>query len=539
MTRSFSSTLLALLLGLVLDVPPLAAAPASQPSSAPASGPKVSEDLGGEEEDWPEVEAASPGALAARARPRLLDWRAFTRLVATTDLGHEGDEGGLREDVATFTWTAAAEASVAARAGFHFRAGARLRLHLSWRGEGDDALHRSDIELLPADSYLAWQRGSFEVRFGMQTLVWGESDLVNPLDVLAPRDLRLGLLTEPEATRLPSLALSLRARLLALNWSFVWAPIFSPHRVDLFGGDFALLSGGAPAALRPLGGALERLMHDSVEGALQEGLIQTELPRPVVGSDIGLRVARSLRGVDLALQYVYTHQRLPALALRQDLLPSLAPLLTLAPEQIDATTLSPILAALLDAEGGIEQRYPRQHVLGASISRALGRFVASADLAYRSRQLEVLDSGGLLGLPLVDGGRGWLRTTVDTSALAYTLGLRHTQGEELLFVLEWWHELLLDELAKKSADRLPLLMGGPQRGGLAALMRFKRGDLTGQLLMHSEVFFGSLIVTPEVSYRFGEHLLLGVGVNLFVGRRGMGALYQTNDQVYVFVRGDL
>jgi len=515
-------------------------APTSQPSSVPTSVPARAaagvEHLGEEPEDWPEVAGAGE-ASPQKASARLVDWRASTRLVTTTDLKHESD-GGFREDVATLNWTLALEAAAALPAGLTFRAGACLRLHLSWKGGGGDRLHRSDFEVLPSESYVGWKRGSFEARLGMQTIVWGESDLVNPLDVLAPRDLRLGLLTEPEALRLPTLALSLRGRLFSTSISLVWAPIFTPHRVDLFGGDFAVLGPGAPAALRRLGGALEGLVDDTVEGALQEALVQTELPRPVVGSDLGLRIARSLGGVDLAAQYVYTHQRLPAMTLHQSVLPSLAPLLAATEQQIDAGALSPLLATLLSAEG-MEQRYPRRHVVGASVSRALGRFVATLDVAYGTRQLEPLASGGLLGLPLVDGGDGWFHTTVDTSSLAYTLGLRHNEGEQLLLVLEWWHELLLDELAKPSRERLPLLLGGPQRGGLAALMRFSRGDVSGQLLMHSEVFFGSLVVTPELSYRFGEHAILGAGCNLFVGRRGIGALYEANDQAYVFLRGDL
>ena len=321
----------------------------------------------------------------------------------------------------------------------------------------------------------------------------------------------------------------------------VWQPVHMPHRVDLFGGDFALLGPGAPPSLRLLGDLADRLANDSVEGQWQGALIQSSSPRPFVDSSVGVRLSTTVKGWDLALQYAYTFERLPVMRMHGDLVQRLLPYL-LSPPTISASEVLRALARSFAEAPTVESIYLRQHQVGLSASGALLGIVVEGDLALLSRRAEPLDDDGpgLPGLPLERLGSSW-STSTDTPVLAYTLGGRYSRGEDLLIKLEWWHELLLDPLGQDGSERRELLLGGPHRGGVALMARYTipRVDLTARLLLHSELFHGSIIAAPELSYRFGDHLTAFVGGTIYAGDRGPGALFNGNDEVHLGFRGYL
>jgi hypothetical protein len=413
-------------------------------------------------------------------------------------------------------------------------------------------VHRSDFEARLADSYLELALGPVDLQAGMVTTVWGANDLVNPNDLLAARDLRAGVLVEPEAARLPSLTFrgelhldQVLRRVDQLALALVWQPVFVPHRVDLFGSDFALFGPGAPPQLRGLGGLLEGLVDDSIEGLVQPAVLQTRRPRPFAEGDLGLRLAASLGGWDLALQYAYLHQRLPVIQVRKDL--AVAALLARDPTGGLSDAGRQLLGdTLLGETLPLQASYPRQHQLGLALTRALARVVLALDLAYLSPRSVPL--GG--EAPFVAQG-DWLSTALDSAVLAYTVGARYSWGDDLLLGLQWWHELLLDlietpldqrENLGLGGARPWLLAGGPQLAGFAALLRFEIDavDLTGQFLAHVDLISRSLVITPELSYRVSDRLRCAAGFNLFEGHRGsVGAFYDANDQLYLKVIGFL
>jgi len=47
----------------------------------------------------------------------------------------------------------------------------------------------------------------------------------------------------------------------------------------------------------------------------------------------------------------------------------------------------------------------------------------------------------------------------------------------------------------------------------------QRIDLTLQLLAHTEIFHRSIVVTPQLDYRIGDHMAVFAGCTLYEGKR--------------------
>lgn len=550
--------------------PPSLPSATSRPSSPPASKPvgKTADPLDDSDDDddaWLKQKSATSQPVgtsgAATVAPtsisQRLRWRASALLRLATDFSHDSPRGGtaaaraagFREDVLDVYGGAWATVAFKVSRRWRLQVGANLYLRATARRPeaADEAfylfngkLHRTDFEVLPAESYVELTLPWLDLRAGLLTTVWGVNDLVNPNDVLNPRDLRLGLLTEAEATRLATLGLKADVYRAGFHLSLLWQPIFVPHRIDVFGSDYALFGPGVPPQFSAIGALAEDLVDDSAAGSAQEVLLATKRPRPLVGSTLGVRLTRSWGGFDLALQYVWGYQRLPVLRLRKDLALALAPLF-LRPDPTPSAAELAGLAGLLLGGGDLplQQTFQRQHQVGASLSKGLWKLVLELDVSFSTARPEILSGGGVFDLPLLDAGGQWLTSAFDTKVLAYTLGARLVEGEEIMLKVEWWHELLLDVLTASTPPEL--LLGGGQRGGLAVLFNFlwRRLDLTGTFLAHAELFNGSLVFSPQLAYRVNQHLTILAGVNVFVGRRGPGALFDVNDQVYLALKGYL
>lgn len=551
--------------------------PASRPASAPASrgapptsaatgagtrpsgSERIADPLDDDDDDeWPGARKGAASKPTAAALPSLssrLRWRASALLRVATDLSHDspaskapGASSLFREDVLDVYGGAWANLAYRVSKRLRLVVGARLYFRLTTRrpeqpGERfngfNGELHRTDFEALPGDSFIEWSPVSWlDLRLGTQTLVWGKNDLVNPNEVLTARDLRLGLLTDAEATRLPTFGISADIFAGGFQLTAVWQPLFWSQRVDVFGSDYALFGPGVPQALSGFGALVDGLLDDSVEGQVQESLLATARPRPVAGSTLALRVSRTVAGWDLAAQYVWGYQRVPVLRVRKDFALALAPIFLRPDPTLTADDIAGLASFLRPGSAlPLEQTFARAHQAGLALSKALWRLVFDVDVSFVSARPEVLSGGGLLGLPLIDAGGDWLTVARETSTLAYTVGARYAAGEEILIKVEWWHELLLGLLDEGEQ----LLLGGAQRGGLALLFQFlwRRIDLTGQLLIHAELFNRSLVFSPQLAYRLHAHVTLLAGANVFVGQRGPGALLGVNDQLFLALKAFL
>jgi hypothetical protein len=477
-------------------------------------------------------------------------WRARGSLRLALDPIHErswpGGNVSYREDVMELLAQTSAQIEHELRPWLRLQLAGRLWYRLTARRpEQRDAsytlfngsVHRSDFDAELLESHVAISRGWLDLRAGMLSTVFGAADLVNPNDLLTARDLRAGPPLDPEASRLPVPMVRGEATVRGFHLALCWMPIFVPHRVDLFGSDFALLGPIAPTPLQWIGALADGLFDDSITALLQEGLLQTRRPRPFADSSIAARVSRRVGAWDLALQYAWIHERLPIFRLRRDFVLAALPLVA-SPAGPSFEQRQQVAELLTKSTFPLEGIFRRQHQAGISASGSLWKLAVSFDLAYLSR--EAVNLGGVF--PLADDGDGWLSTAVDSQALAYTIGVSYLRGEELLILVEGWHRVYLDLAREEEARRPELLLGGPHLAGAALLARysFRRLRLTLQMLAHADLVNRSFLVAPRVSYRRGDHLGLMLGADLFAGSTAsLGGRLQQNNQLYFAIEGYL
>lgn len=550
---------LALALALLLPAAALAQQPTSMPTSAPTSMPTRApveaeaiedpEDEGG----WVPPATPSPAPLAPGGSvepPTTLSLRGQLRLAL--DTFHEGPRpgqpGGYHEDVMELTGQALATVDHRARSWLRLHLSGRVLYRLSARraDEGSYYLfngspHKNDWEADLLDSYVAIRAARWlDLSAGLLTQVLGANDLVNPNDVLAPRDLRFGVFLDPETARLPTPLLRAEAYLpRGLSIAAYVLPVHSPDRIDLFGSDFALLGPAAPAEIRWLGELADGLLDDSIEAQAREALIASERPRPFADPSLAARAAWRVRGWDLSVQYAWLFERQPQIRLEKDLVLALLPLFATGASALTPEQRTQLGGLLLQEPTPVRASFARQQQAGLSVSGSLWELGLNVDLAWRSRVSVPL--GGAFPLQADPDDDRWLVTHADSSLLAYTVGLSYTRGEALLLTLEGWHQVYVD-LALDD-DRPELLLGEPQLGGLAFLGRYRIQrplDLSLQLLVHADLINHGVVLTPQLSWRAGDHLALLLGVNLFEGSaESLAGRLDQNDQVYLGLEGYL
>jgi hypothetical protein len=196
----------------------------------------------------------------------------------------------------------------------------------------------------------------------------------------------------------------------------------------------------------------------------------------------------------------------------------------------------------------LESSFQRYQQVGLSITKPLWKLVASLDLSYTHRQPLVL--GG--PAPFLNDEPGWFSTSLFSRLFSSTLGLQYTYGETFQLTVEGWHEIQFDYLELDKQSRPPLLLGGPNRAGVAMLARYtwNRLDLIFELAAYAEILYPGVTLLPQITYRAGDHVHVFAGGIMFDGKRGSlldsgdlgsssGKLLDPNDQFYLGVKGFL
>lgn len=492
----------------------------------------VDSDNDEDEKDWALLKSAKKKSSNEHTQ-----FLASYRLQAAVDLKRNSfAEVGYREDsfdlngklkLSLKHWL---NKSVALKAGtqFYWRITARAKDDRS--GFLSD-LHRTDLEAYVDDSYLDWKTRWIDLRVGYQTVIWGASDLYNPNDVLNPKDFRFGPIAflNGEHISLPMVKADFYWK--GFNLTALWQPFFQAHRYELFGSDYALLNTMSAEEFKALSALVDDIVDDSIEGTIQSSLNATSKPRPFVDSSFAFRLARSVKGWDLALQYYYGYQRFTSTSLSQDVALLLASYFYGSNHSRD--DLNEALAPLLLDGNALKSSFPRSHQLGFSLSKALWRMILQVDISYITKSPQPVALSASSYMKLLQNKR--LHHNILSDVFSYTLGLRLQEGEFFLLSIQWWHEMLID----KDSD-IDLLLGDAHRGGVSLLMQFhtKNQKLSGQLFMHSDILNHSLMTNPQVSYRFMPALSFDCGAALYVGQSSFGALLAHNNQIYIGAHGN-
>ncbi len=317
--------------------------------------------------------------------------------------------------------------------------------------------HTSPIDRLEAgDSFQAELRElyldvlyeDFDIRLGRQQIAWGESIGLRILDVINPQDFREFILNDFIDARIP--LWSLRAGYTLSDWTFegLWLPDFEASRPADQGSEFQFR--GVPAS------AL-RAVHQPEDWRLSD-------------SEVGFRVTRFMRNMDLSLNYLYAWSDFPV------------------PFRVPNTFR-------------FEPRHERFHLIGGSFNYAFDVFVIRGE-------------GGLrLGEHFVSGDPHDRDGVRQREFLSYVLGLDWTVSDNLMANVQFFQNVIFNApgaLVGESVDNAVSLF---------LLSDFINETLHPQFLVLYGINFGDLLIRPQIRYDFSDYVSATIGADFFIGSR--------------------
>ncbi len=318
--------------------------------------------------------------------------------------------------------------------------------------------HTSPIDRLEAgDSFQAELRElyldvlyeDFDIRLGRQQIVWGESIGLRILDVINPQDFREFILNDFIDARIP--LWGLRVDYTLSDWTFegLWLPDFEANRPADQGSEFQFRN--VPAqALRSANQPEDWRLSDS---------------------EVGFRITRFLRNMDLSVNYLYSWSDFPV-------------------PFLDPNTFR------------FEPRHERFHLIGGSFNYAFDVFVIRGE-------------GGLrLGEHFVSADLPKSYYSIrQREFLSYVLGLDWTVNDNLMANVQFFQNVIFNApgaLVGESVDNAVSLF---------LMSDFINETLYPQLLVLYGINFGDLLIRPQVRYNFSDYVSATIGADFFIGSR--------------------
>lgn len=395
------------------------------------------------------------------------------------------------------------------------------------------------------DAYLSGRFGHFFLTIGNQSIVWGAGTLTQPADVINPLDYRGGPFDMPAEQRVPIFAVESTYVVDMLSLSAVVVPFFVPHRLDVFGTDFAFFnsSGGLGSGF-PLFGLLEELINPSIQAAVQSNLVATEFPEALPENvSAGARILSSYGGVDLGLGYFYGWDRTPFFEIDEDLATLMS--VVSADEQFfrdfDYTSMALRNTGFLDIQQAVvdkaaageillRSQYRRRHTVEMDLVTYLGQLGVRLETAFTAKRTTYLDGMEARRFPVLNNALAFSYERSDSLTL-------HVEGF-------WVHTFNVPN------DRKILLSGTDYYG---AALDFRLGLAEFDALDDTEweklsfrfsgiagLSGGDFILSPAAKWAFSDALALSIGAMVFIGpsldeELTLGGLFDQNDQAYISV----
>ena len=361
-----------------------------------------------------------------------------------------------------------------------------------WDGSAAGTLAEQRAELDEAWwSFSVGEAGRLTV--GQQTLRWGSSDVLQPGDVIAPKDYREGFLALGGRARMAVPAV--RYQWSASDWEtdLVWVPFFVPNRVDFFGSDGSALVGAPTDYLPPLlSGAGSWLLHPSTRTLLQPVLLQTELPEATFANgSLGGRVVGHGEGWDGGLGLFAGWDRMPLIeaapAVRSLVAGAIAAQGRGEIFEASGAESGALTVALLGGEPLWSSRYARRLTAVADAAVVAGPAVVRFESAFSPERTLLLTDGNGVRRPVVFSTLG--------------LSAEPMGGEVQISVEGFWQHAFMER------GEEPLLTGA-DHAGVAGGVGFDpsvtgAGGLGGRLAGMWVATTGDLLLSPAVTYGAG------------------------------------
>ena len=336
-----------------------------------------------------------------------------------------------------------------------------------------DDFHTSPIDRLEAgDSFQAELRelyldllyDDFDIRLGRQQIVWGESIGLRILDVINPQDFREFILNDFIDARIP--LWSLRVGYTLSDWTFegLWLPDFEASRPADQGSEFQFRNVPLPALpvqpRPPLPSVQVGSVHQPEDWRLSD-------------SEVGFRVTRFMRNMDLSLNYLYSWGDFPV----------------------------PFRRVLGPNAFRFEPRHERFHLIGGSFNYAFDVFVIRGE-------------GGLrLGEHFVSGDPHDRDGIRQREFLSYVLGVDWTVNDNLMANVQFFQNVIFNAPGALVGESVENAVS------LFLLSDFINETLRPQLLVLYGINFGDLLIRPQIRYDFSDYVSATIGADFFIGSR--------------------
>lgn len=304
----------------------------------------------------------------------------------------------------------------------------------------------------------------FDVRLGRQQIVWGESIGLRILDVINPQDFREFILNDFIDARIP--LWSLRVDYTLSDWTFegLWLPDFEASRPADRGSEFQFRNLPLPALPIQPPPPFPSVQVDSIR--------QPEDWR-LGDSEVGFRVTRFLRNMDLSLNYLYAWGDFPV----------------------------PFRRVLGPNTFRFEPRHERFHLIGGSFNYAFDVFVIRGE-------------GGLrLGEHFVSGDPHDRDGIRQREFLSYVLGLDWTVNDNLMANVQFFQNVVFNAPGALVGESVENAVS------LFLMSDFINETLYPQLLVLYGINFGDLLIRPQVRYDFSDYVSATIGADFFIGSR--------------------
>ncbi len=308
--------------------------------------------------------------------------------------------------------------------------------------------------------YLEIVQGDFDLRLGRQQVVWGESLGLRILDVINPQDFREFILDDFIDARIP--LWGARLDYTFDDWVFegVWFLDFEDNRPADLGSEWQFRESGQ----------LDLFLQSP---AVQ--LAKTKKPQDgrLSDSEVGLRVTRFLRNMDLSLNYFYAWSDFPV-GFRRTI-------------------------------GGnrflVEPRHTRFHLLGGTFNYAFDVFVIRGE-------------GGLkLGQHFISTDPRDADGVRQREFLSYVLGLDWTVHDNLMANFQFFQNVIFNKPKDIPDEAVNNIVSVFLRAD------FINETLFPELIALYGINFGELLIRPQIEYQLTDYLSVTLGADFFIGPR--------------------
>lgn len=310
--------------------------------------------------------------------------------------------------------------------------------------------------------YLEIVYEDFDFRFGRQQVVWGEALGLRILDVINPQDFREFILDDFIDARIP--LWGSRVDYTFEDWTLegVWFLDFEENRAADQGSEWQFRNVQLPAI--PAQGPFPSVQVANTKRP-QDGRLSD--------SEVGFRVTRFLRNMDVSLNYLYAWSDFPV-PFRQ----------TIGPNQFL-----------------IKPSHERFHLLGGTFNYAFDVFVIRGE-------------GGLtLGQHFVSTDPNEPDGIRQREFLSYVLGLDWTVNDNLTANFQFFQNVIFNKPSDIPDDAVNNVVSVFLRSD------FLNETLFPQFLTLYGINRGELLIRPLIEYQINDFLSVKLGLDFFVGPR--------------------